>query len=425
MPATNPLASWTVDIKADMMPLIQNLKTFEAALERADVHAQHAKKAIYEVGDAGAHAGRGILQAAYAIDDLQYGFRSIVNNIPQIVLGLGGTAGMAGAIGVLTVATSQLINHWDQLVEGLTGEGAKLPVIREGIDGLTHSISKLGEEIEKLQEKSESGPAKFMGMETGGQALSIAEEKRLNELKKMSKETKEQLQIQQDMKALGKNTEEEGTAERFKKAVKALPRGSEDLKEALIHAGYTAKRAEQIISQASRGNDLAVGDVINALPQQGKFSEMRAGFEQVTPAGHEALQQKRLEAKGEHNARVMGEKLKDDEKKALELDDKERVAWLEDINKIKREKRQKAKREAIQDLEDKRDAIQDQLRADLEGIKHGRPSQIIGGGPKASLDLYQMASPKENQANELRRKANTLLTEIRDKLKEEHRARLD
>ena len=38
---------------------------------------------------------RQALQAAYFFDDLQYGIRGIMNNIPGLVMGFGGGAGLA------------------------------------------------------------------------------------------------------------------------------------------------------------------------------------------------------------------------------------------------------------------------------------------------------------------------------------------
>jgi hypothetical protein len=59
----------------------------------------------------------GMMQLAYVADDLQYGFRSIVNNIPGLVMGLGGTAGVAGAAAIAAVGVNQLSQHWDDLAD--------------------------------------------------------------------------------------------------------------------------------------------------------------------------------------------------------------------------------------------------------------------------------------------------------------------
>jgi hypothetical protein len=60
-------------------------------------------------------AGQGLLALGQAIDDAQYGFMAIVNNIPQVVYMFGGGAGLAGVLGIAAVAANQLINHWDVL----------------------------------------------------------------------------------------------------------------------------------------------------------------------------------------------------------------------------------------------------------------------------------------------------------------------
>jgi hypothetical protein len=91
-----------------------------AQLDKMGASAELTAKSIKKIAD-GAGIGKsskfglGLMQVGYMVDDLQYGFKSIVNNIPQMVYMFGGGAGLAGGIGIAAVAISQLINHWDQL----------------------------------------------------------------------------------------------------------------------------------------------------------------------------------------------------------------------------------------------------------------------------------------------------------------------
>lgn len=64
-------------------------------------------------------AAQGLLFLGQAVDDLQYGFRAIVNNIPQIVMALGGSAGLAGAVAIAAVAVNQFVNNWESLQDVL------------------------------------------------------------------------------------------------------------------------------------------------------------------------------------------------------------------------------------------------------------------------------------------------------------------
>lgn len=95
--------------------LTVNTQQFNQGLQQAQGAAQQASQAIGQSLGKGGGAAMGLMQLGNAVDDIQYGFRAIVNNIPGIVMGLGGGAGVAGAVGIAAVAVNQLINHWDDL----------------------------------------------------------------------------------------------------------------------------------------------------------------------------------------------------------------------------------------------------------------------------------------------------------------------
>lgn len=56
----------------------------------------------------GANAGLAALQLAQFVDDAQYGLRGVMNNIPGLVLAMGGSAGLAGAMSIALVAGTKL-----------------------------------------------------------------------------------------------------------------------------------------------------------------------------------------------------------------------------------------------------------------------------------------------------------------------------
>src|SRR5579864_799264 len=64
---------------------------YVGAMEVAGRNIAKANLEIKSLQSASTGAGLELEQLAYAIDDGQYGFNAIVNNIPAIVLGLGGT----------------------------------------------------------------------------------------------------------------------------------------------------------------------------------------------------------------------------------------------------------------------------------------------------------------------------------------------
>lgn len=68
--------------------------------------------------------GQGALQAAYFFDDLQYGIRGIMNNIPGLVMGFGGGAGLAGAVSIAVLAGAKLY-EWMGKTEDKSADLAK------------------------------------------------------------------------------------------------------------------------------------------------------------------------------------------------------------------------------------------------------------------------------------------------------------
>jgi hypothetical protein len=68
-----------------------------------------SNKELNKVNQAGKSGALGLLAVSQAIDDVQYGFRGIVNNIPGIVMGFGAGAGVAGAFQIAAVAANFLI----------------------------------------------------------------------------------------------------------------------------------------------------------------------------------------------------------------------------------------------------------------------------------------------------------------------------
>jgi hypothetical protein len=129
--------------------------------------------------------GLGMLAVGQMVDDMQYGFRSIVNNIPQVTYLMGGSAGLAGGIGIAAVAVNLLVNHWDQLIDRMqagwlnvaAGDLEKLRVATEkagdAFDALMKTPSELGaREIAKLKEaitdlQKGGGAAVFKGIAEG------------------------------------------------------------------------------------------------------------------------------------------------------------------------------------------------------------------------------------------------------------------
>jgi hypothetical protein len=94
-----------------------------AGLAQAVVQAQQAGQKMansVSKGASTATGGRsnamGFLNLSRAIDDVQYGFQGVINNIEGIVSGFGGSAGIAGAATIAGVAMIALVPRVAELV---------------------------------------------------------------------------------------------------------------------------------------------------------------------------------------------------------------------------------------------------------------------------------------------------------------------
>lgn len=95
----------------------------------------------------------GFLALSQAVEDAQYGFSAIVNNIPMIVLGLGGGPGLAGVLSLAAVATNVMIQHWDQLKAAMGDSFLK--GVAEEIQSMIAVTKKLGQEITNTTDEAE------------------------------------------------------------------------------------------------------------------------------------------------------------------------------------------------------------------------------------------------------------------------------
>lgn len=95
----------------------QKIDSLNKSTEQLDKDSQQATRSVKNMG-------QGALQAAYFFDDLQYGIRGIMNNIPGLVMGFGGGAGLAGAISIAVLAGAKLY-EWMGKTEDKSADLAK------------------------------------------------------------------------------------------------------------------------------------------------------------------------------------------------------------------------------------------------------------------------------------------------------------
>ena len=132
--------------------------------------------------------GQGIMQLAYAADDLQYGMRGIVNNIPGLLMSLGAGAGLAGVVSIAAVAISVLLPKLEELGEKLSKDGfAK--TASDGVEALTQKYRKLELTLKELAQPIQATNDAAANNQAGIDAIKkeIAEYERLGAVKAAQK----------------------------------------------------------------------------------------------------------------------------------------------------------------------------------------------------------------------------------------------
>lgn len=96
---------------AQFVALAEKVKSAQSALAGADKEASKLGATVKRSGN----AGLAVQEFARGLEDAQYGLRGVQNNIPGLVLALGGGPGLAGVLSIAAVVGGQL---WSLLSKG-------------------------------------------------------------------------------------------------------------------------------------------------------------------------------------------------------------------------------------------------------------------------------------------------------------------
>ena len=351
----------------------------------------NATTALHAIPVAAGSSGRALGQLSYAIDDIQYGFNAIVNNIPQIVLALGGGMGIAGAVGIAAVAVNQLMKHWTELIDTMTQVFSGTPV------GQLEEIRAKAEEAATAFEKLSKTPTSARSAETEKIGKAITEAGIEGVTQQVA------IGVAQDPRLAAK-VKEEAAGRGFGPGQIPTPgksREEADREEAVLNR----KTAERLVGESQipgpRGDAARIELAAMARKNPESFPQtFAADLEKATPAGQKK-ERERLE-----NESLIKEATDNQNKAQFDQSDRMRKAELDNqkfINDLNDQglQNQKAaaeerKRDQLQDLADQQTKIHDQMRfrtQNLERIAHNMgQSQIIGGGAKAVVDMFQKAA---------------------------------
>lgn len=133
---------------------------------QASVHFRRATREAEAFGAAmrkatskdSARWGQGFYALSAALEDASYGFRGVINNIPQVVMMFGGSMGLAAGASVTAVAVNQLVERWGALEDAM--KSAWLNVPADHLEKLRIRAEKASEAFGKLMQTPSKMDAK-------------------------------------------------------------------------------------------------------------------------------------------------------------------------------------------------------------------------------------------------------------------------
>jgi len=295
-------------------------------------------------GRGGAGGGMGVgmaaLETSRAVEDLQYGLSGVVNNIPGIVMALGGGAGLTAAISLGAVAVNQLAKNF-----GLIDPAAKqaASAAADHMQTLRGEIAGLQRDLRSLQVGAERAAMEAQG-EAVGRAAQAAEA------------------ALAPLGGLGRFERLEGISglpltirEQMDAARKAM-----DLLNAET-AKLAGMRRIQLEKESQRAIEIAV-DTANAQEeayQNARKGGQKAAVEEMKiESGDDSAANRRLEAEQEAREKA-NERMLDAQLRADEKAEKERQKAAENAAKIMDSYREKELEKLEESLESQRQAWKD------------------------------------------------------------------
>ena len=149
------------DLGAEIDKTRQKTETFTAGVTQLQQPTRNSAAAL--------------LMFSQGFEDAQYGIRGVLNNIPGLIIALGGTAGLAGAISIAAVSLSQIIPLFTETEEKASDMADKIKEIAENAGALeAERFEGLEEGIDIAAEAAEALKQRFTETKTASASLAIS-----------------------------------------------------------------------------------------------------------------------------------------------------------------------------------------------------------------------------------------------------------
>ncbi len=128
-----------------------------ASIDRTRKPLEQIPEANNKVKVSSRNTSMALLELSRGFEDAQYGIRGVLNNIPSLVLSLGGTAGLAGGISIAAVALSQLAPLFTTTTEKASETADKMKELTARMgDAEGRRFDAVADSIEATRERTEA-----------------------------------------------------------------------------------------------------------------------------------------------------------------------------------------------------------------------------------------------------------------------------
>jgi hypothetical protein len=121
------------------------------------------------------NSSQALLMFSQGFEDAQYGIRGVLNNIPGLIIAMGGTAGLAGAISIAAVAGSVLVEKLGAVEEKASDVEDRIRDVANSMGELeADRFDEVGEAIDATRERAEALKQEFDDTRAAESAFSTA-----------------------------------------------------------------------------------------------------------------------------------------------------------------------------------------------------------------------------------------------------------
>ena len=132
--------------RAGMLPDLALTPQSLRDLQKRDMLTRQVGRTHEEAGKQAKNGAMGFLAFSQGVEDAQYGLNGVLNNVPQMVMGFGGSMGLAGAISLTVVAFYQLWKVMEKR-NGMAWNTAAIEGEKSFKSAIEHSNQALRERI--------------------------------------------------------------------------------------------------------------------------------------------------------------------------------------------------------------------------------------------------------------------------------------